>query len=185
MECCSIVDTTDSTKRTYRNNQLVAEAILTFWEKYIKKQRAPSLPQIPSPAASLTTNAGEIRASIQTRPSRILTKLLEGVRAERANLEGRDVQILGYCSDAQCVELIANEMRAIHRLERKIRVKDWQKKNRIMAVTMATKIKRPKNGRKPVTEKTSKKGKSERIVAPSLVLLLLNLLCLNFAAREG
>ena len=162
MECRSLVEIGDYSSRVLKNNQLVAEAILLFWEDSVKKQRAPSLPKIPSPSASLTTNAAEIRASIQTIPSRVLKQLLEGVRTHRASMEKREIERLGHCSDAQCIEVIANEMRAIKKLEKKIKTKAWQDKNRILSITMATKnkkkVSKTSNGR---AKKSSKGGQKQ------------------------
>ena len=53
---------------------------------------------------------------------------------------GDKIDALGYCPDAQCIDVIASEMRKMGSMDKRKNARKWQNKNKLMAINISRKM---------------------------------------------
>ena len=53
---------------------------------------------------------------------------------------GDKIDALGYCPDAQCIDVIASEMRKMGIMDKRKNARKWQNKNKLMAINISRKM---------------------------------------------
>ena len=53
---------------------------------------------------------------------------------------GDKIDPLGYCPDAQCIDVIASEMRKMGIMDKRKNARKWQNKNKLMAINISRKM---------------------------------------------
>ena len=78
---------------------------------------------------------------------------------------GDKIDALGYCPDAQCMDVIASEMRKMGRLDKRKNARKWQNKNKLMAINISRKMNNQAAAKKQQQQKEEEEEEIQKEMA--------------------